>query len=91
MSTDNPSTGSPVDVELDVAPGTEAEDLPLLDAGETDVDSYVRAPDGLNAIDIGASAWDGDGVGIGGAQVRLSVAEAERVRDQLSELLEDLR
>jgi hypothetical protein len=90
MSTDNASASGPVDVALDVAPGTEAEDLPLLDTDEESVDTYVRSPDGVETIDIGASAWDAEGVGIGGAQVRLSVSEAERVRDQLSELLEDL-
>lgn len=77
-------------VFLDVAPGTEEEDLPLFNDGETEVDIFAKVNPGLTThIEVGASAWDADGVGIGGVDLTLSVSEAEELRDDLSSAIEE--
>jgi|GEM_PF-3817846 len=91
MSTDNAALGAVDATELDVAPGTEEEDLPLRDADETEVDVFARKPEHVDGVTIGASAWDDRGVGIGGTAITLPVSEAEQLLEELTSALEEAR
>jgi len=91
MSADNSQAGDEPPTGLKVAPGTEAEELPLLDVGDTTVNWYVATPDLANKITVGASAWDAQDIGIGGVSIGLSILEAEQLRDELTAALEECR